>query len=147
MKIYLAASYSRREELCGYRDELRLRGHQITSRWLNGSHSLSELSPGATEEYREAKLADFAQEDWDDIIECDLLVSFLGLPSMAPNTGGRHVELGIALGRMKKCVIIGMKENVFHRFSRVKHFDSFDAFLEDQARETSSQVAIRAMKK
>ena len=36
MKIYLAARYSRREELCGYRSELEAIGHTVTSRWLNG---------------------------------------------------------------------------------------------------------------
>lgn len=41
MKIYLAARYSRREELCGYRSELEARGHRVQARWLNGEHQLS----------------------------------------------------------------------------------------------------------
>lgn len=36
MRIYLAARYSRREELLGYRADLEAAGHIVTSRWLAG---------------------------------------------------------------------------------------------------------------
>jgi hypothetical protein len=42
MNIYLAARYSRREELCRYRESLRSLGYRITSRWLDGGHELDE---------------------------------------------------------------------------------------------------------
>lgn len=41
MNFYLAARYSRREELCGYRSQLENDGHTVTGRWLNGSHQIS----------------------------------------------------------------------------------------------------------
>lgn len=34
MRIYLAARYSRREELLGYRDDLHAAGHVVTARWV-----------------------------------------------------------------------------------------------------------------
>jgi len=42
MKIYLASRYSRREELCGYRTQLESMGVEVTSRWLNGAHQISD---------------------------------------------------------------------------------------------------------
>ena len=38
MKIYLAAKYSRMEELREYRNQLIALGHTVTSRWLDGNH-------------------------------------------------------------------------------------------------------------
>lgn len=35
-KVYLAARYSRREELCRYREELTALGYVVQARWLNG---------------------------------------------------------------------------------------------------------------
>jgi len=48
MKIYLAARYSRREELAAYRTELEALGHTVQARWLNGEHQLAnDGTPGA----------------------------------------------------------------------------------------------------
>jgi hypothetical protein len=41
-RVYLAARYSRREELCRYADDLRAIGHTITSRWLDGNHQVDD---------------------------------------------------------------------------------------------------------
>jgi hypothetical protein len=38
MKIYLAARYSRRPEMCRYAQQLENLGYEVTSRWLNGTH-------------------------------------------------------------------------------------------------------------
>lgn len=38
--VYLAARYSRRLELCGYRAQLAEHGIEVPARWLNGSHQL-----------------------------------------------------------------------------------------------------------
>ena len=40
---YLAARYSRREELCGYRADLQRLGIEVPARWLNGSHQLERI--------------------------------------------------------------------------------------------------------
>ncbi|HZZ79637.1 MAG TPA: hypothetical protein VFE62_14045 [Gemmataceae bacterium] len=42
MNIYLAARYSRRVELCGYREQLRAMGHTVDAVWLNGEHQISD---------------------------------------------------------------------------------------------------------
>jgi len=38
VRIYLASRYTRIDEMNSYADELRGAGHEITSRWLLGSH-------------------------------------------------------------------------------------------------------------
>lgn len=43
MLIYLAARYSRRLELCGYREQLRAAGHKVQAVWLDGEHQISDL--------------------------------------------------------------------------------------------------------
>lgn len=124
MKIYLAARYSRREELCGYRAELEALGHTVTARWLNGSHQISDngtpigddgeslVEFGQTE--RAAQLRQhFAEEDLADVIRADLLVAFTEPPRSSASRGGRYVEMGVAIGHGIPVVIVGPRENVF----------------------------------
>ena len=58
MKIYLAARYSRMEELRGYADELAAAGHVITSRWICGGNGIPETVDVDMESQR------FALEDY-----------------------------------------------------------------------------------
>lgn len=149
MKIYLASRYSRREELCGYRDQLVELGHTITSRWLNGSHQISdegapigdhgealvEGDDGSTSA-RAAQLREgFAREDIADVVESDALIAFTEPPRSDKGRGGRHVELGVALGwnclaarhdlRLKQIFIVGYRENIFCWLPVVTFFESW----------------------
>lgn len=112
MKIYLAARYSRREELCGYRAQLEAMGHTVTSRWLNGDHQIDDH--GLSEEAKRSERERFAQEDYDDVLSANVLIAFTELPRSNNSRGGRHVELGIALGTQRiPVIIVGPRENVF----------------------------------
>jgi nucleoside 2-deoxyribosyltransferase len=124
MKIYLASRYSRREELCKYRDELVAMGHVVTSRWLNGNHQIDDqgLSVEAKAEERQR----FALEDFTDVIQADALIAFTEPPRATNSRGGRHVEFGIALGRMMPVYVVGPRENVFHCLNDVRQFETFD---------------------
>ena len=42
MRIYLAARYSRLDELNLYAQDLRSVGHTVDAKWLSGSHQLHE---------------------------------------------------------------------------------------------------------
>lgn len=111
MKIYLAARYSRREEMCNYARELKAAGHTIVSRWIQGNHQvdaagLSNEAPGGERER-------LAIEDRDDLLSADLLIAFTEEPRKSNSRGGRHVEFGIALGRNITTVVVGPRENVF----------------------------------
>lgn len=48
MKIYLAARFSRNDEMRGVRDVLETMGHQITSRWID-LHGGDQLESAAQE--------------------------------------------------------------------------------------------------
>lgn len=138
--VYLAARYSRRLELCGYREKLRMAGIDVTSRWLNGSHQLDNAGRPVGGDGGERMFEDgsaqadhlrdkFATDDFDDVIAARTLVAFTEEPRSGNSRGGRHVELGIALGTGKRVIVIGPRENVFCWLTWVEHYETWDAFL------------------
>lgn len=147
MRIYLAARYSRRVELCGYRERLVAVGHQVQAVWLDGQHQISDTGtpigeageafvegtyPTREEFYQDANdraaalRQRFATEDFRDVSMCELLIAFTEPPRSNHSHGGRHVELGIALGMMKRVWIVGPRENLFCWLEDVRQFDTFD---------------------
>jgi hypothetical protein len=127
MKIYLAGSYNRRTAIASCRTDLETIGHQVTSRWLDchdgkapavfTSTHLADIPPS------EGRL--FAEEDLADIDAAELVACFTQHPS---TTGGRHVELGYALGTHKKIAIIGSIENIFQTISGVELYPTWMSF-------------------
>lgn len=104
MKVYLSARYARREELCRYREQLAGVGIECTARWLDGEGD--DLGTNAT-------------IDVEDVIAADVLVAFTDEPAeFSPHPwasrGGRHVEVGIAIGAGIPVIVCGPRENIFH---------------------------------
>lgn len=143
MRIYLAARYSRRLELCGYRDQLHAAGHTVQAVWLDGEHQISDTGTpigesgealvegddGSRTERAAALRSKFAQDDFRDVVMCELLIAFTEPPRVANSRGGRHVELGIALGQMKRVWIVGPRENIFCWLDDVRQFDTWGECL------------------
>lgn len=147
MITYLAGRYSRRLELCGYRDELTVRGLTVRSRWLDGGHQIADDGMPLTKEgERRFETGDssadhlrgkFAQDDLEDVLACDLLIAFTEEPDQA--RGGRHVELGIALGatlagstmreRNRRIIICGPRENLFCWLPLVENYPDWPSLL------------------
>jgi len=126
--IYLAARFSRRHEANALANELKDRGHSITSRWV--LPHLDNVEPiGPSAQAADEARALFAQEDIDDILACDTVVSLMEEPR-SNGRGGRHVEFGIGLGLGKRLVIIGPRETVFHHLPAIEHFETTAAYLE-----------------
>lgn len=125
-RIYLAARYSRRDELNRYRVTLEAGGHTITSRWLDGSHELDRS--GLSVQAADADRHRFALEDWSDVMAAEWVLSFTEPPRSKPSRGGRHVEFGAAVAAGKKCTVIGPRENVFHHLREVEWFPDWHAF-------------------
>lgn len=140
MKIYMAARYSRREELCGYADELRQMGYEITSRWLAGNHQIDDQ--GISVEAGRVERERFAFEDFRDLVIADVCISFTESPRSTNSRGGRHVEFGIALGSGKPVFVVGHRENVFHCLSLVKFFAQWDEAREWFRRESPFALSI-----
>src|SRR3954471_3166885 len=100
-QIYLAARYSRRLELCAYREQLSALGYLVQARWLNGGHQLDNacapigdngehlVEAGACERAN-ALRARFANDDWEDVCAADIQINFTEPPRSSANRGGRH---------------------------------------------------------
>lgn len=150
MKVYLAARYSRRKELCGYRTLLEQSGHVVTSRWLNGDHQVSdngtpigeagealiEGDDGSSSNCAAELRQTFAKEDFDDVARCDLLIAFTEAPRSGSSRGGRHVELGMALAYGRDVMVVGHRENIFCWLECVEFYSSFAYALEALAART-----------
>jgi len=140
LTFYLAAQYSRREELCAYKVDLEARGHMVPARWLLGEHQVHGLEAARAVEADGPIPADqavlFAQDDVEDLLDADVVVSFTSEPRSGATRGGRHVEFGIALAlgflgkEAPRLYIVGPLENVFHALPQVDgRFDDWGGFL------------------
>jgi nucleoside 2-deoxyribosyltransferase len=122
MKVYLAARYSRHPEMQQIEASLRAMGHEVTSRWIQGGH---ELSKEGSTEAQQAERGRFAEEDLADLLAADCCLCFTEEPRSTNSRGGRHVELGIAIGAGKRVVVVGWRENVFCCLPSVEFFETW----------------------
>lgn len=138
--FYLAARYSRREELCAYKADLEARGHRVPARWLLGEHQVHGLEAARAVEndgpVPAAQAVLFAEDDIEDLLGADVMVNFTEAPRHGATRGGRHVEYGVALGLRRagygrhQIYIVGPLENVFHALPEIDgRFDSWVGFL------------------
>lgn len=116
--FYIAARYQ--EAGRELRSKIIERGHLVKARWLDATDF------GAGKPYGGLERRVAAVECWADAKVCDELVMIAN----AGERGGRHVEMGIALGLSKRCHVIGEPENVFHSHPYVTVYPTVEAFLE-----------------
>jgi hypothetical protein len=126
--VYLAARYSRHQEMQGYADELRRHGHVVTSRWIAGNHNMTDEMLNSR--FAAGLAARYAQEDIDDLLRATYCIFFTEEPRTSPSRGGRHVEFGIAIMEAKHLWIVGPRENVFHCLLDVRQFDRWGQALD-----------------
>jgi nucleoside 2-deoxyribosyltransferase len=141
MKIYLAARYSRRDELRQYKTLLEAEGIEVTSRWLNEKEPLDSQMGQHTDEF----YVETATIDIEDVEKADLVLFFAEDPLVGWVRGGRHVEFGYALGIGKSIAVVGPKENVFHylpQFSKfnICHFESVTTFIESYKKHAQKKL-------
>lgn len=111
MLVYLAARFPRRADMLARAGELHADGHVVTSRWVWGDEGLTD--------------AQRAQDDIHDLSRAEVVVSFTEPPEVY-STGGRHVELGLALALRKRVVVVGHRENVFHHLPQIEFYDLWE---------------------
>jgi nucleoside 2-deoxyribosyltransferase len=130
-RVYLAARYDHRLRLCAYREDLRARGIAVTSRWLDGLHTLSAgLDDQSNNAAPPMTRRTMAMEDWADVLAADALVFFCEPEDSDSKRGGRHVEFGAALALGKRVLAVGdNRENVFHELPAVEHYASWECAL------------------
>lgn len=183
-RVYLAARYSRREELLAYAAALRARGYDVGARWLAGDHQwdpMGEIAAASEQVWEQTgsyppSAVGFAVDDLEDVEAADIVISFterqreavgaedvriavegscdrsmhafeilpvdyeplaaaLNRRAAKASRGGRHVEFGLAVGRGKRCIVVGPRENVFHLLPTVEHYADWAAALESLERE------------
>ena len=124
--IYLASRYIKHKEMQGYAKELIAEGFLITSRWIWGSHKITD--EGLSSEAEESLRIKFATEDFIDLRSAHVVINFTEVPRSCNSRGGRHVELGLALAWKKECIVIGHRENIFHCLPQIKFYHSWEEF-------------------
>jgi NTP pyrophosphatase (non-canonical NTP hydrolase) len=103
-RVYLASPYPMRDVALEVRAWLRAHDVYVTSRWLDGPKPLD---------------VENANMDLDDIMAAQALVLINPTRWANEGTGGRHTELGFALGNGMPVFILGEKSNVFHTLDTV----------------------------
>lgn len=127
MKIYLAARFTRNMEMQDIAGLLEKYGHQVTSRWHTGVHSIDDgVEPDSGVGMERA--ARFAAEDLEDLMAASCVISFTEVPR-TPTRGGRHAEFGYGLAHQKKMVIVGQREMIFHYLPEVLQFDTIEDLM------------------
>jgi nucleoside 2-deoxyribosyltransferase len=127
IKVYLAADYRLKDELYILALILQTAGLEVTSRWI---HAKNEPITGLSQERRR----ECAAMDLEDISGADVFVVVNPAEFADNGTGGRHVELGYALGIGKPVVVFGERTNVFHSIPQVRHSEE-DFPLEQAVKE------------
>lgn len=132
MRIYIASSFEEAPRLRQWRDAHFPSYNLISaSSWLD--IALVEPPLGHSDDHRRA----MADLDIGELLSSDALVVFNEHHLHGRGRGGRHVELGIALGRNAalpdhrpmQIIAVGPRENVFHYHSTVTTVPDGDAAL------------------
>lgn len=128
MKVYLAASWSRRIEMQSIAAILRSMGVEVNSRWLKEQDGPVH---GREKHRRETALIDVA-----DVKSCDALVRFsddlsgVFVPAHLA-TGARMFETGMAYSLGKPIYVVGGKQNVFDSLPNIIHVKDVDALTRE----------------
>lgn len=123
-QVYLAARYSRHEEMRGVRDVLQAIGYAVTAQWID-CHGGKYLTSFTSEVLNRdpAYCSRTAQADLADLHAADTVISFTSVDS--GGKGGRHIEFGYALALGKRMILVGPRENVFHTLPQVEHYSDW----------------------
>jgi hypothetical protein len=125
-KVYLAASFSRQEEMQNVARDLRATGVNVIARWLDEDRSVKNHTPDA--------LNGLALIDIEDIMSCDVFVRFsddLGLPLVYSQlaTGARHFEMGLAWATFKDIIVVGGHQQLFDYLASIVHLPDTESLI------------------
>lgn len=109
IRVYLASRFARQQEMVRVGEELEADGLLVTSRWLKSPAPLKKA------DLEDGSAAALAAMDLSDLRGSDACIAFTE-PEGSPGQGrgGRHVELGIAVGLELPILLVGPREHVFH---------------------------------
>lgn len=125
MRFYLAAGFSRKNEIATKCTQLEGLGVGVTSTW-----PWEDAHPNATlEDVGEQHLLVHGAKDIKEIDEADGVILFTQEPTKPFVRGGRMHEFGYAHGKGKRLIVCGPRENIFHYLPGVEVFDTWDNLL------------------
>lgn len=104
--FYIAGKYTAKDRIARERAHMQRLGFTVLSSWLDEVYE-SDDDTRVTDDIRR----DNAQRDYIEVMEA---TAFIIDTFDESNTGGREVELGLALGAYKTCYRVGPYRNVFH---------------------------------
>jgi nucleoside 2-deoxyribosyltransferase len=147
--VYIAAPFAARDGLRDFAQQLKRIGMECTSLWLLDESDI-EAGQGAAPTRDADEIRKEALADLDHVNRADVIVQFTGNAIEAlriPNangpmlhSGGRQVELGYALAKRKKAIVIGHPENIFQRTLATVVPDWHEAVLELVAMRTAHEA-------
>lgn len=107
IKIYIGSKYHAKSRLKRVRDCLNTYPHlQVLSSWMDNKESIINIEDMAPEYNAEEAARDYRELIASDIFIVDTIDE--------SNTGGREVEIGIALASQIPVWRVGPRRNVFH---------------------------------
>ena len=119
MRVYLAAAFSRKDEIRAVAEELKSLGIDVQARWL-----YEPKTP--PEEIKSNFMRERAEIDEEDVLAADVLVRFSDdlrathVPSHLA-TGARMVEMGMARINGAKIIVVGGQQCIFDWWKEVTH--------------------------
>lgn len=126
--IYLAADYSRQEEMREHRTELERCGFEVRSRWIDSPSKAAGIGGTVIDEMTMREYELCAIRDLADLEQCQEFVLFT---TGELSRGGRHTEFGWALAKKMVIHLIGPREHTFHCLPSVivRHYATWEAFV------------------
>lgn len=122
MKCYLAAGFSRKNEIAEKSQELENLGIKITSTWPHEEMTANAKLHEVSDEY----LRQHARKDLNEILAADALILFTQDPLVPFCRGGRMHEAGFAHALGKSILICGPRENLFHWLPEINQFNTWE---------------------
>lgn len=124
MRVYIASAFNTIATIRQYRDELKAIGIDCTSTWADetADPNIQMTDKSLTDSF----LLFTAITDIKDIDRSDAVVLITQEPTKPFVRGGRMHEFGYAMGREKKLIICGPKENIFHYLPSVTECKDFE---------------------
>jgi hypothetical protein len=124
----IASTFNRIDECEAYRRLIEAAGlGRVVSTWHTDASMKAEEALGkeTLTVNPEAGLP-MAERDISDLNCASALIFLSGGDA---GRGGKHVELGYALGLNLRIILIGERTNVFHCLPQIERYPSFEAFL------------------
>ena len=121
MKVYIAATFERKEEVKEIQQRFIKQGHVISADWTTHKTIAHEAK-------QEELAKEYAIEDVDGVSSTDLFILLVG----ERKSTGAHIELGVALGaNVPNVYVVGETDDssLFYYHPKVKRIKTIDEIL------------------